>query len=322
MSGDGLSRHRAGAQRRGVLLAEHRLRPVRRQGDDGPRAALRRRGAVRPAPDPAGRHRRIGHRRPRSTSATDGVTAWFNQSGNAWSAPTPIAVFPSADQLSTVQVIDLLGTGTACLVWSSPLPGETAAPLRLRGPDGRPQAAPDDRRAQQPRGGDPGQLRAVDPLLPRRRGGGQAVGHPAAVPGAGRRAGRDDRLDRPEPAGHPLRLSSRLLRRLRARVPRLRHGRAAGHRGVPRRHRASTTATSSTGTSESWSPPVLTRTWFHTGAFTDALAVSAAVPERVLDRARPAGAGPGRRRRGDAAARHRAAGRPQRRSRSRRPTAR
>ena len=41
-----------------------RLRPVRGQGDDGPRAALRRRGAVRPAPDPAGRHRRIGHRRP------------------------------------------------------------------------------------------------------------------------------------------------------------------------------------------------------------------------------------------------------------------
>jgi RHS repeat-associated protein len=59
----------------------------------------------------------------------DGVTAWFNQSGNSWSAPTGIAVFPTADQLSTVQALDLLGTGTACLVWSSPLPGETVAPL-------------------------------------------------------------------------------------------------------------------------------------------------------------------------------------------------
>ena len=58
-----------------------------------------------------------------------GVTAWFNQSGNSWSAPTGIAVFPTADQLSTVQALDLLGTGTACLVWSSPLPGESAAPL-------------------------------------------------------------------------------------------------------------------------------------------------------------------------------------------------
>src|ERR1022692_599275 len=59
----------------------------------------------------------------------DGVNAWFNQSGNSWSAPNGIAVFPAADQLSTVQVVDLLGTGTACLVWSSPLPGEAAAPL-------------------------------------------------------------------------------------------------------------------------------------------------------------------------------------------------
>ncbi len=59
----------------------------------------------------------------------EGVTAWFNQSGNAWSAATSIAVFPAADRLNSVQAIDLLGTGTACLVWSSPLPGETAVPL-------------------------------------------------------------------------------------------------------------------------------------------------------------------------------------------------
>lgn len=59
----------------------------------------------------------------------DGVRAWFNQSGNAWSAANQIGVFPSADGLSTVQVIDLLGTGTACLVWSSPLPAASAAPI-------------------------------------------------------------------------------------------------------------------------------------------------------------------------------------------------
>jgi RHS repeat-associated protein len=59
----------------------------------------------------------------------DGVRAWFNQSGNAWSTPTTIGVFPTADRLSSVQCIDLLGTGTACLVWSSPLVGEAAAPL-------------------------------------------------------------------------------------------------------------------------------------------------------------------------------------------------
>ena len=69
----------------------------------------------------------------------DGVTAWFNQSGNAWSAPTAIARVPRgrpAEHRS--RCIDLLGTGTACLVWSSPLPGETARAAALRRPDGRP----------------------------------------------------------------------------------------------------------------------------------------------------------------------------------------
>lgn len=59
----------------------------------------------------------------------DGVRVWYNQSGNAWSAATHLAVFPTADLLSSVQVLDLLGTGTACLVWSSPLTAGTAAPL-------------------------------------------------------------------------------------------------------------------------------------------------------------------------------------------------
>ncbi len=60
----------------------------------------------------------------------DGVLVCFNQSGNAWTAPTLLAVFPSADALSSVRVADLMGTGTACLVWSSPLPAAAAAPLR------------------------------------------------------------------------------------------------------------------------------------------------------------------------------------------------
>jgi RHS repeat-associated protein len=59
----------------------------------------------------------------------DGVRVWFNQSGNAFSAATLLAVFPAADALHNVQTVDLLGTGTACLVWSSPLPGDGAAPL-------------------------------------------------------------------------------------------------------------------------------------------------------------------------------------------------
>jgi RHS repeat-associated protein len=60
----------------------------------------------------------------------DGVQVCFNQAGNSWATPTRLGVFPTADALSAVRVTDLLGTGTACLVWSSPLPAEAAAPLR------------------------------------------------------------------------------------------------------------------------------------------------------------------------------------------------
>jgi RHS repeat-associated protein len=60
----------------------------------------------------------------------DGVQVCFNCSGNSFAATQRLAVFPSADDLSSVQVTDLLGNGTACLVWSSPLPGETQRSLR------------------------------------------------------------------------------------------------------------------------------------------------------------------------------------------------
>jgi RHS repeat-associated protein len=60
----------------------------------------------------------------------DGVRAWFNQSGNAFSGATLVAIFPDADMLENVQTADLLGTGTACLVWSSPMPASSASPMR------------------------------------------------------------------------------------------------------------------------------------------------------------------------------------------------
>lgn len=60
----------------------------------------------------------------------DGVQVCFNRSGNSWAVPHLLAVFPGADEFSSVQVADLLSNGTACLVWSSPLPGEAYASLR------------------------------------------------------------------------------------------------------------------------------------------------------------------------------------------------
>lgn len=62
--------------------------------------------------------------------ADDAVLVCFNQSGNRWAVPHRLGVFPSADLLGNVQVFDLLGNGTACLVWSSPLPAAAEEPLR------------------------------------------------------------------------------------------------------------------------------------------------------------------------------------------------
>jgi RHS repeat-associated protein len=60
----------------------------------------------------------------------DGVRLYFNQSGNSWSQPKPLDVFPRVDDLASIIPIDLLGNGTACLVWSSPLPGDARRPMR------------------------------------------------------------------------------------------------------------------------------------------------------------------------------------------------
>ena len=60
----------------------------------------------------------------------DGVRLYFNQSGNSWSEPQLLKVFPCVDDLVSIVPIDLLGNGTACLVWSSPLPADAQRPMR------------------------------------------------------------------------------------------------------------------------------------------------------------------------------------------------
>jgi RHS repeat-associated protein len=60
----------------------------------------------------------------------DGVRRYFNQSGNGWSEPQELPAFPRVDDLSSVMTADLLGNGTACLVWSSPLPGDARRAMR------------------------------------------------------------------------------------------------------------------------------------------------------------------------------------------------
>jgi RHS repeat-associated protein len=59
----------------------------------------------------------------------DGVDLYFNQMGNSWSAPTRLA-FPPVDDVASVSVVDLLGRGMGCLVWSSALPGNAGRQVR------------------------------------------------------------------------------------------------------------------------------------------------------------------------------------------------
>jgi RHS repeat-associated protein len=60
----------------------------------------------------------------------EGARLYFNQSGNGWSGARRLSQFPSVDDLATVTTADLLGNGTACLVWSSPLPQHQGRQLR------------------------------------------------------------------------------------------------------------------------------------------------------------------------------------------------
>lgn len=57
-------------------------------------------------------------------------TAWINLAGNAWSNAIDINPLPGTDSMSKISVLDFLGNGTGCIVWSSPLPQHTTAPLQ------------------------------------------------------------------------------------------------------------------------------------------------------------------------------------------------
>ena len=167
----------------------------------------------------------------------DGVRLYFNQCGNSWSQPHVLKSFPRIEDMASIVPTDLLGNGTTCLVWSSSLPGDARRPMRYvnlvgerkphllirtinnLGAETRVEYAPSTRFYLQDRRAWP------------------AMDHAAAVPGSCSGAGRDLRPHQPQPVRHPLRLPPRLLRRRRAGVPRVRHGRAVGHGAVHRTHR-------------------------------------------------------------------------------------
>ena len=60
----------------------------------------------------------------------DGVAVYLNESGNSWSTARHVRQFPTFDDVGSVTVADFLGRGTACLLRSSPLPADAGRQLR------------------------------------------------------------------------------------------------------------------------------------------------------------------------------------------------
>jgi RHS repeat-associated protein len=60
----------------------------------------------------------------------DGISLHFNQCGNSWAAPYRLAQFPRVDDLTALAAVDFEGHGTAYLVWSSPLESDGRRPMR------------------------------------------------------------------------------------------------------------------------------------------------------------------------------------------------
>jgi RHS repeat-associated protein len=60
----------------------------------------------------------------------ESVRAFLNETGNGWSTAREFRRFPAVDDSTSITVTDFLGRGTACLLWSSALPSDSRRPLR------------------------------------------------------------------------------------------------------------------------------------------------------------------------------------------------
>ncbi|KAG4440199.1 hypothetical protein IFR05_004344 [Cadophora sp. M221] len=59
-----------------------------------------------------------------------GAYAYYNECGNSWQNGIFLEAFPRTDSLAAVHIVDLLGSGTMCLVWSSSLPTDAGTQMR------------------------------------------------------------------------------------------------------------------------------------------------------------------------------------------------
>lgn len=58
------------------------------------------------------------------------IRYWTNACGNRFLAENRLTALPYLDNLASVQILDFLGNGTPCLVWSSALPTSVSSPVQ------------------------------------------------------------------------------------------------------------------------------------------------------------------------------------------------
>jgi RHS repeat-associated protein len=68
----------------------------------------------------------------------EGARVWFNEAGNGFAEPVRLSQFPAPHTMAHMEVADLLGKGTACLLWSSPLPAQRSMRYVDLFPGGKP----------------------------------------------------------------------------------------------------------------------------------------------------------------------------------------
>ncbi len=59
------------------------------------------------------------------------VRYWINQCGNSYTAEAALPQFPGIENSASITVADLLGNGTQCIIWASPLARDGWAPMRF-----------------------------------------------------------------------------------------------------------------------------------------------------------------------------------------------
>ncbi|WP_205324731.1 SpvB/TcaC N-terminal domain-containing protein [Glycomyces sp. YM15] len=202
--------------------------------------------------------------------ADDGVRLYTNRSGDSWASPRVLLPgVPGTDNRRRVGLVDLRGTGTGCLVWSTSLPHGTAAAMRY---------------VDLMSAGRPHLLTAYE----NGTGGEVRVEYKPST----YFAQADEQAGRPWPGKLPFPVSCahRVIRTDRIRET-VFTGTTSYHdgyfdpverefRGFGRVETVDTEAFevlpegSNTGDADLHQPPVLTRTWFHTGA-------AAAAGERI-----------------------------------------